>query len=274
MEILLKILRAVLELVFCEKRKVVLNVSCRKYLLTDRNKVISTAQIVNNKIWYQVQVSFSTRKAPVDYNALITGMNKISVLEFQAWMTTTMSISNEGLHEFNCDPIHSFYIDGVLYAGDIYSRGISINFIHLTKGKHYLDIRLRGKGSANFKCFMQRIVPTPLNTLQLIEPHLESGPTDIVNGELPFALPSWLQLPLTNAGSLPVYNISAVIVNSKQSSSSSTSPRIVISQSPSNGYSRLTSMLIPHHTQFFPFSFQLDYPVNYKVCVILHLPLI
>ena len=188
------------------------------------NKITSSAQSVNNKMWYQVQVSFPSRKAPVDYNALITGMNKISVLEFQAWITTTISISNEGLHEFNCDPIHSFYLDGVLYAGDIYSRGISNNFIHLTKGKHYLDIRLRGKGSATFKCFMKRTVVTPLNTLQLIEPHLESGPTDIVNGELPFSLPSWLQLPLTNAGSLAVYNISAVVVNSMTSTSSPSSP--------------------------------------------------
>ena len=234
------------------------------------NKLISTVHSVGSKIWYQVQVSFPSRKAPVDYNALIIGMNKISVLEFQAWLTTTISISNEGLYEFNCDPIHSFYLDGVLYAGDVYSRGISNNFIQLTKGKHFLDIRVRGKGSATFKCFVKRIALTSINTLQLIEPHLESGPTDIVNGELPFSLPSWLQLPLTNAGPVSVYNITAVVVNSKlpSSSSSSSSPSVVISQSHSSGNNQLTSTLIPHHTQFFAFSFQLDYPLHYKVRLI------
>ena len=220
------------------------------------SQLSSTELIQNNKLWSTILVQFPLKNAIVDYNELVRGLSKLSVMEFQAWITTTISIAEDGLYEFNCDPIHSLFLDGALFAGDIYSQGLT-NFKYLLKGKHYLDIRIRGKVNLQFKCFVKSHLESTGNPLYLSSPYRDSGPTDIIDGEVPFRPSSWMQLPLTNSGSESIYNLRVVI----DSHPTANMPNVITSNTQSRN--PIPSVLVPHHTQLLPFAFELSKPAKY-----------
>jgi hypothetical protein len=197
---------------------------------------------------YQVVVQFPMSNASVNFNTLVQGMNKISVLEFQGWATVAIPVKTNGAYEIQCSSIHSFFVDDQLYAGDVYSQGLAGAIVHLKKGTHYLDIRIRAKAQQQFRCSVK-----PVQGGLRLGVWRGSEPTDIVAGAIPLHPASWMQLPLTNLESDWATELTALITVE----GAGKTPRVIAASEPGIAPVASFDMLAPAHTQFFPFQFKL-----------------
>jgi hypothetical protein len=110
--------------------------------------------IVNNDGIYNIIIQFPIKpNALVNFQSLHTTLsNKASILEFSGWVIAKFNIKKNGIYLINCGSIHTYYIDNIIYTGDIYSTNDVGNLIELYKGKHNLDIRIRAKLNLQFQC--------------------------------------------------------------------------------------------------------------------------
>lgn len=210
---------------------------------------------------FNINVQFPIANATVNYNNLISGLNKMTVLEFQGWITTAFVVEQDGMYSIRCPSIHSYFIDEILYSGDVYSVGLSQS-VYLTAGKHYFDIRLRAKGSLQFQVSIEL---EDTNVLCLHQMTRGNEATDILDGELPFSSSSWIQLPLTNKGHEWISELQVVITNTRINEKKVT---VVTSPPQNSGIVDLAipiATIAPMHTVNIPFQFRLQHTANPSV---------
>ena len=109
------------------------NEPCSRFLILRRRKgcptkFLSEVALKGYVGWNKLQAQFDSvsiqlplPKAKVDYNNLIQGLNKMTIIEMQGWVTKTIEVYEEGYYEFKTLAIHSFFIDTHLYAVNITS---------------------------------------------------------------------------------------------------------------------------------------------------------
>ena len=187
-------------------------------------------------------------------------MNKITVLEFQGWVTNRFTVQSAGDYQLNCSPIHSYYIDGLLYLADIYSQKVSSTILFLEQGSHFLDIRVRAKGNLQFHCSIKKIMSG--EKLKLGSQTFSSRGsecTDLLEGQLPFNISSWIQLPVTNLDTTNwITNLEISINPSVNNKVDKQIPIVEIINNKSVIQVSQFNKLAPGHTQYFPFQFSLN----------------
>ena len=89
---------------------------------------------------------------PVDWNRIVQAMGGVEAAEFQGWFVGSFRVYEEGMHQVDCQGVHSLDIDGSLFSGDIYGTGRVLSSMHLATGRHWISFKLRGQGTARFRC--------------------------------------------------------------------------------------------------------------------------
>ncbi|XP_067681590.1 uncharacterized protein [Haliotis asinina] len=91
----------------------------------------------------------------VNWNDLVSSLGSMGITEWQGWIVGDFAVNADHLNFIvQCMGVSSAYIDGMLYAGDLYHRSKFSFGVRLSRGIHSLHIRLRAKMSATFNCVL------------------------------------------------------------------------------------------------------------------------
>jgi hypothetical protein len=205
----------------------------------------------------QLVIQFPLPHANIDFNFLYSGLNKIGIISFQGWATTSFTVAVDGWYEFHLNPLHLFFLNGQLYAADIYSTSTAPNVMWLrSETRHTLDVRIRAKGQLTFHAAIKKVPGD--SVLRLASSREEVA--DIVEGKLPFNQPTYLQLPLSNMGGSWISQLTPVITSVVIGDRKVSSPTVTVSRGGLRGNNRLNQwdQLPPAHTQLFPFAVALE----------------
>ncbi|EDQ88969.1 uncharacterized protein MONBRDRAFT_25727 [Monosiga brevicollis MX1] len=106
----------------------------------------------NDQGWVQVQFP------NVNYNHVVQALNSITAIEFQAWFYASFKVPSARTYYVRCQGVHNFEIAPAhepatrFHHGDIYSNLDLWTPLSLNTGTYHLRFRLRGRGSAQFRC--------------------------------------------------------------------------------------------------------------------------
>jgi len=155
----------------------------------------------------------------VQWNNLVQGLNKMTILEFQGWLTASLTVRSQGVYQFYMGGVHSFFINGALFPGDVYRNDADYGsvVVHLPEGVHHLQMRIRGKQNVNIDYSIRflhahvdwsAVVASSTQVSSGVHPSFffrahtpslrNSEPTDVYEDTLPFGSASFLQLPVSN----------------------------------------------------------------------------
>jgi hypothetical protein len=98
----------------------------------------------------------------VDWNRIVQAMGGLEAAEFQAWFVGSFRVYASGQHQLDCPGVHSLHLDGSLYSGDVYGTGKMLASMNLAAGRRWISFKLRGQGSARFRCSFRSAPPKPL----------------------------------------------------------------------------------------------------------------
>ena len=154
-----------------------------------------------------VTIQWPMSGAPIDHNSLVQALSKLTVLEFGGWAVATFSVRSSGLHSIHCTPVHTFYVDGVIYHGDIYRHNTARVLTALSSGAHSLWIRIRAKQTVTFTCNIAA-VSAKAKAIKINGVYNEP---DIVEGELPLRPYSYVSFAVQNVGEHRLSNLTAKI---------------------------------------------------------------
>eukprot|EP00808_Paulinella_micropora_P015883 g2716.t1 len=126
----------------------------------------------------------------------VRGLNKATALEMSGYAVSDFNITRAGMYLFSLTAVHTFWLDGVMYMGDIYSHQTPVP-ITLSKGTHSLWLRIRGRQQVQVACSIVRTGPRSKELLSL---NAVGQLTDLVEGQLPLSGISYLPLRIQNIG--------------------------------------------------------------------------
>ena len=147
-----------------------------------------------------VQVGPSTYSSSVDFSNLIRLTSSITIQEFQGMLSREITIrrGKAGTYSLICEGLHTIEIDDYVFQSDIYSSQQIYAVAHLSVGKHRVESRVRGKGTARFRCTLSG--PRGGGKMKMFLPPSVEIP-DIVSGKL---LTPHISLRVVNLGSIPL----------------------------------------------------------------------
>ena len=188
----------------------------------------STVQNTDRQGYTQLDISqFRT-----NVHSLVRLSSSLTIQEFQGFLSRDFNIpkNKEGTYGINCLGLHTIAINGEIYHGDVYSSEQMYAVIHLRAGTHHITSRVRGKGTARFRC--QITGPHQHGAVKLFSPPPVELP-DIVEGKL---LTPFLAIRVLNLGLATVSNFTFTAFKKnfkKKNKKKETQIKIVVSKTTS-----------------------------------------
>ena len=145
-----------------------------------------------------VRVDLSRLKPTVNLQHLVRLSSSITIQEFQGLISRKLTITKPGTYAIACHGLHTIEIDQHLFHADVYTSQQIYAVTYLNVGVHHVSSRIRGKGSASFRCSLSG--PRASVAVVLHSPPLQELP-DVVQGRL---LTPHLSVRVVNLGSAPL----------------------------------------------------------------------
>ena len=144
----------------------------------------------------------------VDWNQHVTWMDNMMALETQSYYLGALSVPKDAAGDYilHAPGVHSFTVDGVLYHGDIYSKGELLSPIQLTEGNHEVLVRFRARAAGQFKL---QAIPQGGHAARPLQLTASAFSPDISSDGL--LIGEWLPLPLLNAGNKWVRDLKVTV---------------------------------------------------------------
>ena len=145
-----------------------------------------------------VRVDLSRLTPTVNLQDLVRLSSSVTIQEFQGLISRKLTITKPGTYAIACHGLHTIEIDQHLFHADVYSSQQIYAVTYLNVGVHHVSSRIRGKGSASFRCSLSG--PSRSVAVRLHSPPLQELP-DVVQGKL---LTPHLSVRVVNLGSAPI----------------------------------------------------------------------
>ncbi|XP_030854704.1 uncharacterized secreted protein ARB_06907 [Strongylocentrotus purpuratus] len=109
--------------------------------------------VVKWQTYSQTKAGERVQIAPdVNWNELISSLGSLAITEWQGWVVGEFAVNAKGDVSIQCLGVHTFFVDGIFVAADVYRRDEFWFTLSLDPGIHTIYIRLRAKGSQVFSC--------------------------------------------------------------------------------------------------------------------------
>nr|XP_054758103.1 uncharacterized protein LOC129264279 [Lytechinus pictus] len=151
---------------------------------------LAAGGVIKWKTYSQTKAGERVQIAPdINWNDLISSLGSLAITEWQGWVVGEFAVNSKGDISVQCLGVHTFFLDGVFIAADVYRRDEFWFTIPLDVGIHTIFIRLRAKGSQVFSCNIRAADGDPF----LVHP--ATNVPDIVEDTL---MGDVFTIPLTN----------------------------------------------------------------------------